>query len=132
MNWRDLFIIAITISYLTACNPLSEKQAERTNYDSLYQIGDSVLTGLYVEQARQRLHNDSLNSKVDQQIFLLNIKQVQEQRDRVVYKDTIIRRVRYKEIIKVDTIRRKVHIVDTIRDTVRVSYFEWKRKYKNK
>jgi hypothetical protein len=105
---------------------------QRTNYDSLYQIGDSVLSGLLIEQAKARFHNDSLTSKVDRQIYQLSQKQIQEQRDRIIYKDTVITRIRFQEIVKTDTIRRKVIVIDTIVDTVKVSYFEWRRINKKK
>ena len=96
------------------------------NYDSLFKIGDSVLTDLYIDQAKQRMYHDSLNGEVSSYQQKLTIKQIKEQKDRVVYKDTIIFRKKVKTIF--DTIRTKVYLTDTIRDTIYLTKRELKKR----
>jgi hypothetical protein len=85
----------------------------------LFSIGDSVLSDLYIDQAKQRMYHDSLNGEVSSYQTKLTAKQIKEQKERIIYKDTIIYRKRIK-IIK-DTIYKHVYLTDTIRDTIFVT-----------
>ena len=111
---------------LIGCSPKEEYCEAPTNLDSLFSIGDSVLTDLYIDQAKQRLHHDSLQGEVSSYQQQLTIKQIKEQKDRVVYKDTIIFRKKVKTIF--DTIRTKVYLTDTIRDTIYLTRRELKKR----
>ena len=112
---------------LMGCSPEKEYcEAPQTNYDSLFSIGGSALTDLYINQAQQRLHQDSLKGEVFSFQIRLSEKQIKEQKDRVVYKDTIIYRKKVKTIY--DTIRTKVYLTDTIRDTIYLTKRELKKR----
>jgi len=97
---------------------LERYQTPKANLDSLFSVGDSVLANFYIEQARQRLHQDSLSVSLSDYEIKLQQKQVREERERIIYKDTIVYRKKVKIVI--DTLYEKVYITDTIRDTVRV------------
>ena len=128
MNWQSLLIIS---SILVGCSPEEEYcEAPKTNYDSLFSIGDSVLTNHYVNQAKQRMYHDSLNGEVSSYQIRLSEKQIKEQRERIIYKDTIIYRKKIKTII--DTIRNKVYLTDTIKDTIFITVKKEKKKGKKK
>jgi len=100
-----------------------------TNYDSLFNLGDSVLGDYYVSQAKQRMYHDSLKGEVSVYQVMLSEKQIKEQRERIIYKDTIIYRKRIKTIV--DTIYSKVYFTDTIRDTIFVTKRELRRIKRN-
>ena len=113
------------------CSPEKEYcEAPQTNYDSLFQIGGSALTDLYIDQAQQRLHQDSLKGEVFSFQIRLSEKQIKEQQERIIYKDTIIYRKKIKTII--DTIRNKVYLTDTIKDTIFITVKKEKKKGKKK
>ena len=112
---------------IMGCSPEKEYcEAPQTNYDSLFSLGDSVLGDYYVSQAKQRMYNDSLKGEVSSYQIRLNQKQIKEERERIIYKDTIIFRKTTKTIT--DTIYNKVYLTDTIRDTIYVTKKELKRK----
>jgi len=84
-----------------------------SNLDSLFEIGDSVLSDLYIQQAQQRLYTDKMQEQ-------LNEKQIREERERIIYRDTIIYRKEVKTLYTTitDTIRDTIVIIDTIRQEV--------------
>ena len=109
------------------CSPREEYcKTPKTNYDSLFSIGDSVLTDHYINQAKQKMYHDSLNGEVSSYQVKLSKKQIKEQKERIIYKDTIIYRKKVKTII--DTIRSKVYLTDTIRDTIFVTKRELRKR----
>jgi len=65
------------------------------------------------------MYNDSLKSQVSSYQIRLSQKQIKEQRERIIYKDTIIFRKKVKTIT--DTIYNRVYLTDTIRDTIYVT-----------
>ena len=124
LNWQGLLIV---VSILAGCSQKSEYcETPQINLDSLFRIGDSVLTDLYIDQAKQKMYNDSLNGEVSSYQQQLTAKQIKEQQDRVVYKDTIVYRKRVKTIT--DTIYKKVYLTDTIRDTIYLTKRELKKR----
>lgn len=112
------------------CSPKEEYcEAPQTNYDSLFSIGGSALTDLYIDQAKQQMYHDSLNGEVSVYQMQLNEKKTFEAQQRTIYKDTIIYRKRIKTIT--DTVFKHVYLTDTIRDTIFVTVKrERKRKKK--
>ncbi len=127
MSWQGLLIIG---SILGGCAHKQEHcEAPATNLDSLFSIGDSVLSDLYVNQARQKMYHDSLNGEVLSYQAQLTQKQIKEQRERVVYRDTVVYKKKIKTII--DTIRKHIYLTDTIRDTIFVT-IKKERKRKRK
>mgnify|MGYP003629096017 FL=1 len=114
---------------MIGCGEVEHYDTTTTNLDSLFKIGDSVLTDLYVQQAQQRIHHDSLQGEVSSYQIRLSAKQIKEQRERIIYKDTIIYRQKVKTIT--DTIFNKVYLTDTIRDTIFVT-IKKERKKKSK
>lgn len=126
MNWLSLLIV---ISILIGCTHKEEYcEAPVTNLDSLFSIGDSVLSDLYVNQARQKMYHDSLNGEVSSYQAKLSQKQIKEQRNRVVYRDTVVYKKKIKTII--DTIRKHIYLTDTIRDTIFVTIKKERKKKK--
>jgi len=127
LNWlRALTIVSI---FLIGCgnhkSDLEECNTPNANLDSLFTIGDSVLANFYIEQARQRLHQDSLSGSLSLYEIRLQQKQIREERQRIIFKDTIIYRKKVR--VQIDTIYEKVHITDTIRDTVFITKRELKK-----
>lgn len=116
---RNLLINSILITIIGCSSGIENQNSNRPNYDSLFSIGDSVLSDLYIDQAKQRMYHDSLNGEVSSYQTKLTAKQIKEQKERIIYKDTIIYRKRIK-IIK-DTIYKHVYLTDTIRDTIFVT-----------
>jgi len=84
-----------------------------SNLDSLFEIGDSVLSDLYIQQAQQRLYTDKMQEQLKE-------KQIREERERIIYRDTIIYRKEFKTLYTTitDTIRDTIVITDTIRQEV--------------
>ena len=111
---------------LIGCSPKEEYCEVPNNLDSLFDIGDSVLTDLYVHQAKQRLHHDSLQGEVSSYQTKLNEKQIREQQENAIYKDTVIYRRKIKTII--DTIYKHVYLTDTIRDTIYLTKRELRKR----
>ncbi len=111
---------------MIGCGEVKDYNTTTTNLDSLFKIGDSVLTDLYIDQAKQRLHHDSLQGEVSSCQIRLTAKQVKEQKERIIYKDTIIFRKKTKTIY--DTIRKNVYLTDTIRDTIYLTKRELKKR----
>ena len=111
---------------MIGCGEVEHYDTTTTNLDSLFKIGDSVLIDLYIQQAQQKIHYDSLQGEVSSYQTKLSAKQIKEQKDRVIYKDTIIYRKKVKTII--DTIRSKVYLTDTIRDTIFVTKRELRKR----
>jgi hypothetical protein len=101
---------------------LEECQIPESNLDSLFSIGDSVLAGFYIREAEQRLYTDDLKDQ-------LNHKQIQEQRERIVYRDTIIYREQIQTLYTTlkDTIHDTIHVTDTIVEVVYVKERKKKR-----
>ena len=116
MNWLKVLLIS---SFLIGCTfsvehpKLEEYQVQNSNLDSLFEIGDSVLSNLYIQQAKQRLYTDDIQKQ-------LNQKQIKEERERIIYRDTIIYRKEVKTLYTTitDTIRDTIVIIDTIRQEV--------------
>jgi len=101
---------------LIGCNQGAEPEqceAPPTNYDSLFSIGDSVLVDFYISQAEQKLYHDSLTGTLTDYEMKLQQKQIKEERERIVYRDTIIYRKKFKTLYTT--------LTDTIRDTVLIS-----------
>jgi len=122
LNWLKVFIISLL---LIGCNQgaeLEQCEAPPTNYDSLFSIGDSVLVDFYIQQAQQKLYHDSLTGTLTDYEIKLQQKQVKEERERIIYRDTIIYRKEFKTLYTTltDTIRDTVYVTDTIRDTIYV------------
>ena len=112
--------VLIISTLIAGCGQVQQIDIEdcdipETNLDSLFSIGDSVLASLYIQQAEQRLYTDELAEKLTE-------KQIQEERERIIYKDTIIYREQIQTLYTTlkDTIRDTIHVTDTIRDTVYV------------
>ena len=126
---RNLLISSILITIIGCSSGIENQNSDRANLDSLFSMGDSVLSNLYVQQAKQRMYHDSLNGKVFTYQMQLNEKRTFEAQQRRIYKDTIIYNARTKTIT--DTIFKHVYLTDTIRDTIFVTVKkERKRKKK--
>ena len=114
-------------SILIGCSPEKEYcEAPQTNYDSLFSIGDSMLSDHYTNEAIEKMYQDSLRGEVFSFQIRLSEKQIKEQQERIIYKDTIIYRKKIKTIY--DTIRTKVYLTDTIRDTIYLTKRELKKR----
>lgn len=117
----------MVIGSLLGCSEVKQEHCEyKVNYDSLFGIGDSILSDHYTQEAIERMYQDSLKGEVSSYQIRLNQKQIKEERERIIYKDTIIYRKTTKTIT--DTIYNKVYLTDTIRDTIYVTKRELKRK----
>ena len=81
---------------------------------------------MYIKQAKQRMYHDSLKGEVSGYQVQLTAKQIREQQERIIYRDTIIYKKKIKTII--DTIRKHIYLTDTIRDTIFVTKKELKRR----
>ena len=103
-------------------------EALKVNYDSLFSIGDSVLIDLYAQKAQQKMHNDSLSDEVFSYQIKLDKKLIQDKKQRIVYKDTVVYKKKIKTIT--DTVRKYIYLTDTIRDTVYVTKRELKKRLK--
>lgn len=126
---QKVLLNSVLILAIGCSQPVEEyTDTSSTNYDSLFNLGDSVLGNYYVSQAKQRMYHDSLRGEVFVYQVMLSEKQIKEQRERIIYKDTIIYRKRIKTIT--DTIRKHIYLTDTIRDTIFVTKRELKRKKK--
>ena len=126
MNLQKVLLNSVLILVMGCSQPTEEcTKSSATNYDSLFSLGDSVLGDYYVSQAKQRMYHDSLRGEVSVYQVMLSEKQIKEQRERIIYKDTIIYRKRIKTIT--DTIRKHIYLTDTIRDTIYVTKRELKR-----
>ena len=124
---QKVLLNSVLILVMGCSQPTEEcTKSSTTNYDSLFSLGDSVLGDYYASQAKQRMYHDSLKSEVSSYQIRLNQKQIKEERERIIYKDTIIFRKTTKTIT--DTIYNKVYLTDTIRDTIYVTKKELKRK----
>jgi len=113
-------------SIFIGCNNVSQTESceYKVNYDSLFGIGDSILSDHYTQEAIERMYQDSLKGEVSSYQIRLNQKQIKEERERIIYKDTII----YRKKTITDTIYNKVYLTDTIRDTIYLTKKELKRK----
>lgn len=128
---QKVLLNSVLILVMGCSQPTEEcTKSSTTNYDSLFSLGDSVLGDYYVSQAKQRMYHDSLKGEVSVYQGMLSEKQIKEQRERIIYKDTIIYKKRIKTII--DTIRKHIYITDTIRDTIYVTIKREKKKRKKK
>jgi len=117
---QKVLLNSVLILVMGCSQPVEEyTDTSSTNYDSLFNLGDSVLGDYYVSQAKQRMYHDSLRGEVSVYQVMLSEKQIKEQRERIIYKDTIIYRKRIKTIT--DTIRKHIYLTDTIRDTIFVT-----------
>ena len=128
---QKVLLNSVLILVMGCSQPTEEcTKSSTTNYDSLFNLGDSVLGDYYASQAKQRMYHDSLKSEVSVYQGMLSEKQIKEQRERIIYKDTIIYKKRIKTII--DTIRNKVYLTDTIKDTIFITVRKEKKKGKKK
>tara|TARA_R110002020_G_scaffold36503_5_gene109850 strand:- start:36154 stop:36528 length:375 start_codon:yes stop_codon:yes gene_type:complete len=95
------------------------------NLDSIFSIGDSILVAHYIKQAQQKIQLDSLASE------LCKKKKI-EQRERIIYRDTVIYQEQIEVVLKTitDTIYDIVYVTDTMNATVSVA--EDKKKHKKK
>ena len=123
LSWLKVFVlISILISGCGQVQQLEVEECEipETNLDSLFSIGDSVLAGFYIREAEQRLYTDELAEKLTE-------KQIQEERERIIYKDTIIYREQIQTLYTTlkDTIRDTVYVTDTV---VEVEYVKDRKK----
>ena len=127
---QKVLLNSVLILVMGCSQPVEEcAKSATTNYDSLFNLGDSVLGDYYVSQAKQRMYHDSLRGEVSVYQVMLSEKQIKEHRERIIYKDTIIYRKRIKTIT--DTIRKHIYLTDTIRDTIFVTKRELKRMRRN-
>ena len=111
---------------MLGCSDVKDEHCDyKVNYDSLFGVGDSILSDHYTSEAIERMYQDSLKGEVSSYQIRLSQKQIKEQKERIVYKDTIIFRKKVKTIT--DTIYNKVYISDTIRDTIYLTKRELKR-----
>ena len=130
---RNLLTISSILILIIACSQREDEFCEtpytKTNLDSIFSIGDSVLSKYYIDQAQQQLSMDSLSGELFTHRGLLNEKQLRNLQNRIIYKDSIVYVKKVKNIIKfvTDTVHRQVIITDTIRDTVRLKLFQRKR-----
>jgi len=124
---QKVLLNSVLILVMGCSQPVEEyTDTSSTNYDSLFNLGDSVLGDYYVSQAKQRMYHDSLNGKVSTYQIQLNEKRTFEAQQRRIYKDTIIYNTRTKTIT--DTVFKHVYLTDTIRDTIFVTKRELKRR----
>ena len=111
MNWLKVLGISILICGCDQVQQIEINECEipESNLDSLFSIGDSVLAGFYIQQAKQRLYTDELTKKLQE-------KQIQEHRERIIYKDTIIYREQIQTLYTTlkDTIHDTVYVTDTV------------------
>jgi len=98
------------------CSEVKDEHCDyKVNYDSLFSVGDSILSDHYTQEAIERMYQDSLKGEVSSYQIMLSQKQIKEQKERIIYKDTIIYRKKTKTI------------TDTIRDTIYLTKRELKR-----
>ena len=58
---------------IMGCSPEKEYcEAPQTNYDSLFSIGDSILSDHYTQEAIERMYQDSLKGEVSSYQIRLN------------------------------------------------------------
>lgn len=111
LNWLKVFVISILLCGCDQVQQIEIKECEipESNLDSLFSIGDSVLAGFYIQQAKQRLYTDELTKKLQE-------KQIQEHRERIIYKDTIIYREEIQTLYTTlkDTIHDTIYVTDTV------------------
>ena len=102
---------------------MEECELPPTNLDSIFRIGDSVLASLYIHEAQQKLYTAELTQKLSE-------KQIQEEIERIIYRDTIIYRKQIKTLYTTlkDTIRDTIYVTDTIVEVVNV---KGKKKQRN-
>ena len=113
-----VFVVSILIS---GCCPdfeefgVEECELPPTNLDSIFRIGDSVLASLYIHEAQQKLYTAELTQKLSE-------KQIKEEIERIVYRDTIIYRKQIKTLYTTlkDTIRDTIYVTDTVVEVVNV------------
>jgi len=110
---------------------VDECATEIVNYDSLFSLGDSAMKSYYLEEAREKLTEDSLSKEMlsfkDQ---LINREKVEAQiRQRIIFKDTTI--IRRHIVRQVDTIKTIVRDTVYVEETIIVP-IETKRKKKRK
>ena len=126
MSWLKVFVLISIL--ICGCGQVQQLEVEEceipeTNLDSLFSIGDSVLAGFYIREAEQRLYTDELAEK-------LTHKQIQEERERIIYKDTIIYREQIQTLYTTlkDTIHDTVYVTDTVVEVVYVKDRKKKRR----
>ena len=118
LNWLKVFVIS---SLLIGCSsegmqPVKIQEVPDANLDSIFSIGDSILVAHYIKQAQQKIQLDSLASE------LCKKKEI-EQRERIIYRDTVIYQEQVEVVLKTitDTIYDIVYITDTMNATVYVA-----------
>ena len=127
LNWLKVFVISSTLigCISEGTQPTEIDHTPDANLDSIFSIGDSILVAHYIKQAQQKIQLDSLASE------LCKKKEI-EQRERIIYRDTVI----YQEQVEIvyttvtDTIYDIVYITDTMNATVYVAEDKKKRKKK--
>ena len=110
-NWLKVLVIS---SILIGCNldgmqPVEIKELPDTNLDSLFEIGDSILAEYYTQQVQQQVAFDSMSAE------LCKKKEI-EQRERIIYRDTVIYQEQIEVVLKTitDTIYDIVYVTDTV------------------
>ena len=106
-NWLKVLVIS---SIFIGCNldgmqPVEIKELPDTNLDSLFEIGDSILAEYYTQQIQQQVAFDSMSAE------LCKEKEI-EQRERIIYRDTVIYQEQVEVVLKT--------IIDTIYDIVTI------------
>ena len=134
---RNLLIAFLSIALVLfwGCPSTPEQEhceIPRNNLDSIFSIGDSVLKDYFIVREKQKLYEDSLYGKITFQESALKEKQAREERQRVIYRDTIVYIKEVKKLIKYvnDTIYNQVTLTDTVRDTVYVKVKRDKKRSK--
>lgn len=127
MNKTLLLFICI----LTACGtpqPDNIKAVELLPIDSIAKLADQVLNQMQSNKAHKMAQMDSVISQSkltagQMEAIKRRIRQSEVFiKDTVIYnkiyRDTVIKRIAFKNIIRIDTIRDTVRITDTIKTTV--------------
>ena len=114
-NWLKVLVIS---SILIGCSsdgmqPVEIQEVPDANLDSLFEIGDSILADYYTQQIQQQVAFDSISAELCK-------KQEIEQRNRIIYRDTVIYQEQVEVVLKTitDTIYDIVYITDTVDATV--------------
>ena len=114
-NWLKVLVIS---SILIGCDadsmrPIDVEHVPEVNLDSLFSIGDSILASHYIEQAQQQLKIDSITVELCK-------KKEKEERERIIYRDTVIYQEQVEVVLKTitDTIYDIVYVTDTIESIV--------------
>ena len=88
---------------------LEIQEVPDANLDSLFEIGDSILAEYYTQQVQQQITFDSMSAE------LCKKKEI-EQRERIIYRDTVVYQEQVEIVYKTvtDTIYDIVYVTDTV------------------